>query len=146
MMNIIERLRQRGIRMKFKGHSPIVLERLENLKEHLRKFPKTFDMRDWGYPVHIDEEHPCGTVGCLAGTLVFLERGPLSGKVSHAKWNAYIDLRYARVEAEKLLEIDSDIGHFLWFASRWPSDFRHEYPPTVNDGIRRVDYFIEHGL
>lgn len=132
--------------MKFQGHSPVVLERLENLKKHLKKFPKTFDMDYWGYTVTMDSEHPCGTVGCLAGTLVFLEHGPLTGKVSHAEWDATEELNHASKEAEKLLEIDSGNGIMLWLTNSWPSDFDYSYPATADDGIRRIDYFIKHGV
>lgn len=147
-------------------HSEAVVKRCEALIQHLKEFPATFDMATFMKGTEIDKEHPCGTVGCLAGTLVFLEEGPLSGKVTHDQWEPdRQDLTYRSVaiRAEALLEIDKEAARLLWFVDNWPVDLledRH-YPAnedpddidaeaspfnfTAEDGIARIEYFLETG-
>lgn len=126
--------------------SDVVQARCRALIAHIKKFPQTFDMDGWMYSTKIDKEHPCGTAGCLAGTLVFLEDGPLSGKVAHDEWDPFQDNIPKR--AQKLLEIDDRTALTLWYENDWPDQF--SYMTTGHwagpeDGIKRIEHFMRTG-
>lgn len=139
--------------------SDVVQQRCQKLIQHLEEFPKTFDMSQYMYGHKIDAQHPCGTIGCLAGTLVFLEDGPLSGKVTHDEWDPTMRTGFASMEiaarARELLEIDGSASHKLFYASDWPEHLRKLHMDedgfalpadfTAADGIARIEYFLETG-
>lgn len=125
--------------------SEVVQERCRGLIAHIRKFPQTFNMESWMYGTNIDADHPCGTVGCLAGTLVFLEDGPLSGKVTHDEWRVEEQYNVPR-RAQKLLEIDEMTADTLWYENDWPLHLRTAgLWATPEDGIKRIEYFMATG-
>lgn len=141
-------------------HSEEVVKRCEALIEHLTEFPKTFDMGRFMYGTEIDGEHPCGTIGCLAGTLVFLEEGPLSGKVTHDDWDPEASIHKRQsiaLRARNLLEIDAETSWGLWYVSGWPKHLVRGIPRdengdllptevTAEDGIKRIRYFLDEGI
>lgn len=125
--------------------SEVVQERCRGMIEHIKEFPQTFDMGRFMYGTKVDETHPCGTIGCLAGTLVFLEDGPLSGKVTHEEWVVEAQLNVPG-RARELLEIDERTAASLWFESDWPPHLGTAgLWATPEDGIKRIEYFMETG-
>lgn len=140
--------------------SEVVQERCRALVQHLEEFPDTFMMASFMRRHAIDAEHPCGTVGCLAGTLVYLDEGPLSGKVAHAEWDPAeqddkTDGDSIAARAMNLLEIDPGAACKLWYVSEWPEPFRSRhtdeydnpnvYKFTAQDGIDRITHFMATG-
>lgn len=132
--------------MSNKFHSDVVVARCEALKKHILEFPKTFDMEMFMYGKPIDAEHPCGTVGCIGGTLVFLEDGPLSGKVSHDEWDPQ-DQGNIAAKAADLLEITTGAAGTLFYQSEWPLKVRAGgWGATPEQAVKRIDYFLETGI
>lgn len=141
-------------------HSEAVVARCEALIEHLTEFPETFDMSRFMYGTDIDEAHPCGTIGCLAGTLVFLEEGPLSGKVTHDQWDPEVQDHGSysiSVQARNLLETTNAVSWTIWYVSSWPEHLLEDIPRdstgepnpnkvAVEDGIKRIRYFLDEGI
>lgn len=132
--------------MSKKFHSDVVVERCEALKKHILEFPETFDMEIFMCGKPIDAEHPCGTVGCIGGTLVFLEEGPLSGKVSHDEWDPTEQYNIAGRAAD-LLEITEEAAGALFYESDWPGEVRAgRFGATPEQAVKRIDYFLETGI
>lgn len=140
-------------------HSEAVVKRCEVLIQHLEAFPETFDMGRFIYRHEIDATHPCGTIGCLAGALVFLEYGPLSGKITHDEWSPENEEGIGEgiaARAIQLLEITEVSARSLFYVEQWPEDLidedqcDSEGEPnaalfTAADGIARIEHFLETG-
>lgn len=58
--------------MSTKQKTKINVTLLREIAAKAIKYPETIEMRDWGMVAKKDKEHPCGAVGCIAGTAVLM--------------------------------------------------------------------------
>lgn len=92
----------------------------------------------------------CGTVGCIAGTALLIEKGvetyvkELSGMVRVVTWISI------ESEAQEVLSINHSEGQRLFFTDNWPDKFKKQlnknqpgteaYAEVIS---KRIDHFIE---
>lgn len=104
--------------------------------------PAQFDMDYYGELVKKDKAHPCGTVCCLAGQIVF-DHSPKKFNECIKDQLGFPDL------ARELLGLDSTAHLFL--APWWPHSLREQYEEAKRPATRakvlqrRVAHFIATG-
>jgi hypothetical protein len=123
---------------------------LLKIKERIISHPASFNMSRWGCKVDPTEEHPCGTIACIAGWAVILTDTPVN-------WIGY-SMEDVCVQAKELLGISWSQAN-LFYPDYWPSPFKEEYLAlstslTIENksevqaklaklAARRIDRFIE---
>ena len=110
-------------------------------------------MNRWGEREE-EAEHPCGTVGCIAGWAALdgmsitaikkIEDGDL--------FDMMIDGNYKIYELAQEADVDIYLDvHKLFYLERWPKMYRKAYRTAKSDQgrvratVRRIEYFIQNG-
>lgn len=106
--------------------------------------PATLDMDTWGKLVEIDEEHPCGTVGCIALQVVLIEEPKTFRKLVKSPYRDDI-----QDVARLLLDLNLGQARRLFHLDAWPYGFFLDYTnPKAKTNDRaavlrdRVEHFI----
>lgn len=114
---------------------------LRQIAEKAIEFPETFDMDRWGFTLPSDKAHPCGAVGCIAGTAVVL--------TEPARFLRLVDNRGDWFLAGKnALDLSTREAERLFFTRDWPPTFMHRYNRAIRAKLRariaveRIEHFI----
>lgn len=119
---------------------------LRRIARKALKAPEAVQMAPWGARVKKDEAHPCGAVGCIAGTAVLLDSPHMFSALVKARYHA--NWQDAGMKALGLLQHEAES---LFYVSLWPAAFaiRHHTAPTPKAKARviaaRIEHFIKTG-
>lgn len=118
-------------------------KRLMEAVKHLEKYPSTYDQQ---YYANKSEDSICGTVGCLAGTLLFLN-APTAFAAEVANGNQDVRKIAARILGIPCGRTVNLFGQ----SSGWPEPFASNYENAEDEYGRvrvlaaRVKHFIKTG-
>lgn len=128
---------------------------LRRIQVKARKYPETIMMENWGEVVKKDDAHPCGAVGCIAGTALLLEKPKRFAELCKQLRSCYYHASYSfREEGAALLGLGTNEAwgyqaDRLFLTYCWPGLFRDEWnsaeTPEEHADIfcRRIDHFIK---
>lgn len=118
--------------------SKLNIELLEEVKKHILKNPKHFDMEET-----LAVLPDCGTVGCIAGTICILRPQDCEREYPGRNWRYFAlspdeqkeggsRAAWPSVEcmAAKLLGITEDEAHELFYVNAWNEDYSDKYYST----------------
>lgn len=122
----------------------INVELLERVKTHILEEPRRLLMQGW---MLASKEAPCGTVGCIAGWSLALEKGV---KIADERGLVY---RNGRRVADphgagmKVLGLTEDQADDLFYVVNWPNDMSRRYVAGDQNAkatvtAERIDRFI----
>lgn len=100
---------------------PLVQKILDKISE----VPKSYDQNVWLEKVEPKEDHPCGTVGCIAGWAVELSaNGQGTGIVDYGTYHSD---SYVEQRAQNVLGLTSGEADILFSPtsySKWPTRYK----------------------
>lgn len=113
------------------------------------QFPNTIDMVVWGKRELQDEDHPCGAVGCIAGTAVLMEAPERFKELALliSRYPFFAGSQFA-ADACRALELNVTDGNRLFHVCEWPESFKDDYLSTLTAPDRsevisnRIEHFI----
>lgn len=128
------------------------VELLQKVKAAILAHPHDFDMDDWVQPAKtsevIEQNESCGTVGCIAGWMVSLERSESLSDLFDKRIDGAISIAGI---ARDLLDPEAYVVYQdeLFYVSQWPEKYRRTYRDATTDQERAqaaadyIDYFIK---
>jgi hypothetical protein len=123
---------------------------LRKVQKFLLEEPRRFDMGDWLQPASLAdviERPPCGTACCIAGAAYILEHRLNPNEINFSQINPSV----VHMDAMGILGLDYRMMDGLFYASRWPDEFRDAYYHArtplerAKAGVARIEHLIKTG-
>ncbi len=111
-------------------------EKLIAVMDDIVKYPFTFKMSSWGSIREVDERHPCGSDGCLAGNIIAkYNPGRFKQLVELAEFNtSLVDVEETTPhgplfmkEAASIIGLTLEEADELFFVYNWPKIHHESY-------------------